>query len=140
MVNAYASNPIAAGAGLPPGVLAELGERLAEHPTTMAWLAWDGEEPVGVLVGFLGFSTFAARPLFNIHDLAVVASHRGQGIGGQLLAAAEAHARERGCCALTLETRGDNVAAQRLYRRAGFEGAEQISPATCFGFWKKRLD
>jgi ribosomal protein S18 acetylase RimI-like enzyme len=139
MVNAYASDPKVGGVSLPEEVLNSLGKKLADHPTAIAWLAWCGNEPVGVLVGFLGFSTFAARPLLNIHDLAVLAMQRGQGVGGRLLAAAETYARERGCCALTLETRGDNVAAQRLYRRAGFEGAEQVSPAACFGVWKKRL-
>jgi ribosomal protein S18 acetylase RimI-like enzyme len=140
MVNAYASDPLVGGVSLPPTVLAKLGERLAQHPTTIAWLAWEEDRPVGVLVGFLGFSTFAARPLLNLHDLAVVATHRGQGIGGRLLGAAEAHAREQGYCAMTLETRGDNLAAQQLYRRIGFEGAERVEPESCFGFWKKRLD
>jgi ribosomal protein S18 acetylase RimI-like enzyme len=140
MVNAYASDPKVGGVSLPEDVLQSLGEKLASHPTAVAWLAWEADCPVAVLVGFFGFSTFAARPLLNLHDLAVVASHRGQGIGSLLLEAAEAHARAQGCCGMTLEARGDNYAAQRLYRRYGFEGADRVEPETCFGFWKKRLD
>lgn len=140
MVNAYASDPQVGGISLPPDVLESLGERLARHPTTVAWLATEGEVPVGVLVGFFGFSTFAARPLLNLHDLAVIDSHRGRGIGRRLLATAEAHAREQDCCAMTLEVRGDNLSAQRLYRQMGFDVAERIEPPTSFAFCKKRLD
>ncbi len=139
MVNAYAADPLVGGVSLPPEVLESLGDRLARHPTTVAWLAWEKSGPVGVLVGFFGFSTFAGLPLLNLHDLAVVASHRGRGIGRRLLGIAETYAREQGCCALTLEVRGDNVAAQRLYRQMGFDVAERIDPPTSFAFGKKHL-
>lgn len=140
MVNAYASDPQVGGVNLPAAVLKSLGERLAEHPTAVAWLATEGETPVGVLVGFFGFSTFAARPLLNLHDLAVVASRRGRGIGRTLLTTAEAYARERDCCAMTLEVRGDNFTAQRLYRQMGFDVAERVEPPTSFAFCKKLLE
>jgi ribosomal protein S18 acetylase RimI-like enzyme len=86
----------------------------------LALLALSEGTPVGVAVCFLGFSTFNARPLLNIHDLAVVPERRGQGIGKALLAAAEAEAMRRGCCKLTLEVQDDNRRARGLYERAGF--------------------
>jgi ribosomal protein S18 acetylase RimI-like enzyme len=71
-------------------------------------------------VAFIGFSTFHARPLLNIHDLAVVPGRRGKGVGRALLTAAEAHAGELGCCKLTLEVQDDNTPARQLYERFGF--------------------
>ena len=62
-----------------------------------------------------------ARPLLNIHDLAVLPSYRGRGVGHALLQAAEEHARREGCCKLTLEVRDDNARARALYRSFGFE-------------------
>ena len=83
---------------------------------------------MGLINCFEGFSTFAARPLLNIHDLVVLAEQRGGGIGQQLLSAAEAAARERDCCKLTLEVLGNNHAALQSYARFGFR-AYQLDPA-----------
>lgn len=119
LIDAYARDPRGGGAPLPRDARERLGAGLAAHPTARAWLAFDGEA-VGVCVGFLGFSTFHARPLLNIHDLAVLATHRGRGIGRALLAAAEDAARAAGCCKLTLEVQEDNLPARQLYQRFGF--------------------
>ena len=93
---------------------------LREHPGVLVLLALAEGSPVGVAVCFLGLSTFRARPLLNIHDLAVLPEWRGQGIGRALLAAAEDRARQRGCCRLTLEVQDTNERALRLYERFGF--------------------
>ncbi len=85
------------------------------------FLAYDGEAAVGVAVCFLGFSTFAAKPLVNLHDVAVVPTHRGRGVGWALLAAVEAKARELGCCKLTLEVLGKHERALRTCTAAGFK-------------------
>ena len=96
---------------------------LREYPTTMIFLAFLGEKAIGIAVCFRGFSTFAARPLINIHDLVVLPEHRGGGVGRLLLEAVEAKARELGCCKLTLEVNEKNEGARRLYKTAGFSGA-----------------
>ena len=62
-------------------------------------------EAVGLIDCFAGFSTFAAKPLLNVHDIVVHASRRGQGIAQALLAwagqrAGEALARQQGLQAL----------------------------------------
>jgi ribosomal protein S18 acetylase RimI-like enzyme len=120
LVDAYARDPRGGGQALSQQVCERLLPGLAAHPTSRAWLAFDGDEAVGVCVGFIGFSTFHARPLLNIHDLAVLAGQRGRGIGQALLTAAEADARAEGCCKLTLEVLEDNHPARRLYERFGF--------------------
>ena len=89
----------------------------------MVFLAFDGDRPVGIANCFLGFSTFRARPLVNIHDLHVLPSHQRRGVGRRLLEAVEARARALDCCKLTLEVQEGNVGAQALYASFGFEEA-----------------
>ena len=120
LLDSYASDPRGGAKPLAAEVRSRLIPGLKAHPTTCIWLAQDGTAPVGVCVGFTGFSTFQARPLLNIHDLAVLPGHRGRGTGRALLAAAEKHARETGCCKLTLEVQEDNAPARRLYESWGF--------------------
>ena len=120
LTNAYAQDPMANGEALPEEVLKFLVEALRRHPTTVILLAYQGSEAIGIATCFLGFSTFAARPLLNLHDLAVLPEFRGKGVGRQLLQAVERKARELGCCKLTLEVQEDNSPARRLYERFGF--------------------
>jgi GNAT superfamily N-acetyltransferase len=120
VLDSYASDPAGGGRPLPSEVRTRLVPALRAHPTAVVWLASIAAEPVGVAVCFEGFSTFQARPLLNIHDLAVVAEHRGKGIGIALLAAVEKEAARRGCCKLTLEVQDANRRARAVYERFGF--------------------
>src|SRR5262245_25253638 len=79
LVDAYSMDAMGDGKPLSPDVRQRLIPGLRAHPTTLIWVAFDQEVPVGIAVCFLGFSTFAALPLINIHDCAVIPSHRGQG-------------------------------------------------------------
>jgi len=121
VLDSYASDPIGGGEPLRPEVRDRLVPSLRAHPTTCVLLAFAATEPVGIAVCFLGFSTFQARPLLNVHDLAVVPEWRGRGVGRRLLHAAEERARQCGCCKLTLEVQEDNPRALGLYRSFGFE-------------------
>ena len=87
----------------------------------------DTGQPVGLVNCFEGFSTFACQPLVNVHDVVVLASHRGRRVGECLLAEVERIARTRGACKLTLEVLSGNASALRLYSRAGFAGY-QLDP------------
>ena len=121
MVDAYSRDPMGDGAPLDESARARLIPGLRQHPTTLVFLAFVGEQVIGVAVCFLGFSTFAARPLINLHDVAVLPGHRGGGVGRKLLAAVEARARELGCCKLTLEVLDQNERALRTYVKFGFK-------------------
>jgi len=120
VLDSYASDPVGGGEPLAAEVRERLVPGLREQANALVLLAFDDERPIGIAVCFFGFSTFKARPLLNIHDLAVVPEARGQGVGRSLLAAAEERARERGCCRLTLEVQESNAPARALYDRFGF--------------------
>jgi GNAT superfamily N-acetyltransferase len=66
--------------------------------SAVTFLAFVGIEPAGIINGFKGFSTFAAKPLINIHDCAVSPQFRRRGICTLLLDAVEEYARSCGCC------------------------------------------
>jgi len=121
VLDSYASDPVGGGQPLARDVRDRLVPALRDHPTALVLLALADDEPVGIAVCFFGLSTFRARPLLNIHDLAVLPRHRGKGIGRALLHAAEEHARRKACCKMTLEVQDDNSQARILYRRFGFE-------------------
>ena len=121
LLDHYALDPMGGGEGLSAYAKAHLVEQLKTLPTFHGALAFLGEKPVGLINCFAGFSTFAAKPLLNIHDVVVHADVRGQGIALALLQWAETQARQLGCCKLTLEILSNNIPAMRSYERAGFE-------------------
>ncbi len=132
VLDTYASDPVGGGKPLAPDVRRRLIPALREQPTALVLLAFDGDEPVGIAVCFFGFSTFQARPLLNVHDLAVLPEWRGRGVGQALLAAAEERARARGGCKLTLEVQDENWRARRAYDRFGFVDFTLAGSATRF--------
>ena len=125
LMDVYASDPMGGGAPLPSEVRERLCKDLSSNPSAISFIAWrDGAgtlEAIGLINCFLGYSTFKARPLLNIHDIVVQPEFRRQGIGQALLAAAESEAREYGCCKLTLEILSGNSRAKASYTRFGFE-------------------
>jgi ribosomal protein S18 acetylase RimI-like enzyme len=139
LVDTYARDPMGGGKALPAEVRAALIPGLQRHPTTVVFLAWHSEIPVGIAVCFVGFSTFLARPLINIHDLAVIPTYRGQGVGRLLLEQVAAKGKALGCCKLTLEVRSDNHPAQRLYEAVGFDSAVSYGGTVQVWFLEKRL-
>jgi [ribosomal protein S18]-alanine N-acetyltransferase len=56
----------------------------------------------------------------RLYSLAVGVQARGNGLGGALLAAAEADAHAHGCHTMQLEVRPDNASAIALYERCGY--------------------
>ena len=123
LMDVYASDPMGGGKLLPGEVKERLCRDLSSNSASISFLAWrDGIDPkaIGLINCFLGYSTFKARALLNIHDIVVLPEYRRQGVGQALLAAAEVEARERGCCKLTLEILSGNARAMASYTRFGF--------------------
>ncbi len=134
ILESYAADPMGGNTVLSADVQANLIPRLREVASRLVLLARIEGQPAGVAVAFRVFSTFRAAPVLNLHDLAVHPQFRGQGIGRELLKQIETHARQTGCCRVSLEVRRDNLIAQGLYRSAGFSAGE-----TPQEFWTKSL-
>ena len=134
LLDMYCRDEFGDGQPLSAEARANLIPGMVKHGGARVFLAHEGEQPAGLAICFLGFSTFRARPLINIHDIAVHPDFRGKGIGQALLAAVEEHARQHGCGKVTLEVRSDNHRAMAAYRKAGFESTE---PETWF--WAQKL-
>jgi GNAT superfamily N-acetyltransferase len=139
LLDSYARDPAGGGTALDADVRAGLPAALAARPQAFSVLAYDGAQPVGLVNCIEGFSTFACKPLVNVHDVVVLPSHRGQRVAQRMFARVEQEARVRGACKLTLEVLSGNAPALRSYEREGFI-SYQLDPA--FGhavFLQKKL-
>ena len=126
---AYSQEDGAGNQSIEDSAQRDLPQKLREHPTCVVIVAIIDNQTVGVAVCFGGFSTFKAKPVLNVHDLAVLPSHRGKGVGTALLDAATERARELGCCKLTLEVIQSNTRAHQLYNRKGFVDPTNEGPS-----------
>lgn len=143
LLNAYALDPMGGGEGLSEFAKVHLVPALAARPQAFSVLAFVGADdstPVGLVNCIEGFSTFACKPLVNVHDVAVLSDYRGQRIGERLLQLVEALARERGACKLTLEVLSGNAGAVKLYQRVGFGDYELGAAMGNAHFMQKWLD
>jgi ribosomal protein S18 acetylase RimI-like enzyme len=134
LLDGYARDPMGGGHALSAFARAGLAQALAARAQAFSVIAYERDAPVGLVNCIEGFSTFACRPLVNVHDVVVSASHRGRGVARLMLARVESLARARGACKLTLEVLSGNQGAMRLYQRIGFN-AYQLDPAlgsACF--------
>lgn len=135
----YAMDPMGSGSDLPGDVQSRLIAGLERHPTTMVLLARAEDAFVGIATCFVGFSTFGAAPVVNIHDLHVRLPFRRRGIGKRLLGEVEREARRIGACKLTLEVQEKNEAARSLYSAFGFSEGQYEEAAGMVLFRQKRL-
>ncbi len=135
----YAQHAMGGSQPLRPDVRARLIEGLRSHPMTRIFLAWQGDTAVGIATCFVGFSSFAAKPLINIHDLAVVSDRQGQGIGRRLIESVVEYAQSLDCSSVTLEVRMDNSPARKLYDRMGFQQVGDVVTQEAMLFGKLKL-
>ncbi|HSB95146.1 MAG TPA: GNAT family N-acetyltransferase [Spongiibacteraceae bacterium] len=139
LMDEYARDPMGGEKPLGDDVKARLVAALATCAGAVSFIAYSGDEAIGLINCFETLSTFRASPLLNIHDVIVAASWRRRGIARLLFGAVELFARERHCCKLTLEVLEGNTHAQALYRDLGFSGYS-LTPETGYAlFWQKKL-
>ncbi len=124
ITNAYAKDIMGGGKPLPEHVRNTMIAGMKSFPGTLVFLAKDGSDFIGVASCFMGYSTFFAKPLINIHDLAVLSEARGRGIGTTLIEAVTQKAKSLDCCKVTLEVLENNP-ARNLYERNGFQYGEE---------------
>ena len=123
LLDVYANDPMGIGESLPSSVMASLvAEMLNLGPSCVVYLAFiDGQpDAIALANAFVGFSTFKAKRLLNIHDFVVVPEYRGLKVGQKLIDFIAADCQARGFCKLTLEVLSGNKTAMGCYERSGF--------------------
>lgn len=134
LLDAYAFDPMGGGHPLSDFARANLVAALSARREAFSVLAFEGGavdrpgQPIGLVNCFEGFSTFACRPLVNVHDVVVLPAYRGRRVAEKMLDLVAQIARTRGACKLTLEVLQGNQAAVKLYERIGFSHY-QLDPA-----------
>ena len=139
LMEEYALDPMGGGQGLSDYVKANLSTELAKRKSAHVILAFVDSQPAGLVVCLEGFSTFACKPLLNIHDLIIALPYRKRGLSKLLLQQAEDIALGLGCCKLTLEVLEENYVAQAAYKAFGFSGYELDPKMGKALFWEKKL-
>lgn len=85
-------------------------------PANRIALAVVVRDDAGEVIG--GISGYTAWGWLYVQWLWLAEGHRGQGLAGRMLAAAEAEARSRGCFGAYIDT--FNPVALKVYQRAGY--------------------
>ncbi|MDD9371798.1 MAG: GNAT family N-acetyltransferase [Acidimicrobiales bacterium] len=103
----------------PPPTVDELGD-VVSSPATDLFIAIDD---TGMVIGMATLAVFRIPTGLRawIEDVVVDEAGRGQGVGEALTEAMVDRARDRGCRTVDLTSRPSREAANRLYKRAGFE-------------------
>ncbi|MBT9512209.1 MAG: GNAT family N-acetyltransferase [Acidovorax sp.] len=148
LLDGYAQDAAGGGQPLRAEVRQGLAQALHQRPQAFSIMAWvddatstpGAETAVGLINCFEGFSTFACRPLVNVHDVVVVSAWRGHRIAQRMLQEVEAMARARGACKLTLEVLSGNRSAIRSYDREGFAAYTLDPQMGSAQFFQKWLD
>jgi ribosomal protein S18 acetylase RimI-like enzyme len=106
------------GPGDPAGLLAD--------PRSLMLVAFDGERPVGFVLGHELPRRHGERAKLFVYEVEVADAHRRRGIASTLLSQLEELARERGIPAGFVLTEPDNDPANALYRSAGGESSTVV--------------
>ena len=134
LLDMYMRDPMGGSRPMPSNIEKELISELRETSNYVFFLIKKGEHYIGLANCFIGFSTFYARKLLNIHDFAIDPEYRGLGYSKLLMDEIIKYSRENKFCKVTLEVRKDNPVAKKLYKSKGF--CEGTPP---YLFWEKKL-
>jgi GNAT superfamily N-acetyltransferase len=139
LMSHYASDPMGGGEDISDFAKQNLVTSLLKRNDIFIILIFANDQPAALLTAIEGFSTFACKPLFNIHDVVVHRDFRGKGLTKHLFGKIEDVAKQRDCCKITLEVLSGNEVACNAYKALGFSDY-QLDPA--FGsalFWSKKI-
>ena len=139
LLSIYASDPMGGGKSLDKKVKENIVKELSKLPYAFSLIAYADEEPIGLANCFESFSTFACKPLINIHDFVVLEKCRGNGISQKMLNKVEEIAISKGCCKITLEILSNNESAKVAYKKFGFSSYELDPKAGVALFWQKKI-
>jgi ribosomal protein S18 acetylase RimI-like enzyme len=136
LLDEYARDPMGGAEPLADEVKIRLAADLHKQSNMFSLIVSVDDKAAGFCNCVWGYSTFAAKPLVNIHDLAVMAGYRGLGLSQKLLDAVAEEVKAVDGVKITLEVLADNVVAQNAYRRYGFAPYELPGDAGCAQFWQ----
>jgi len=97
-----------------------LKERIMNEESEV-FIALEGSKPLGFVQLYPSFSSVSMQSSWILNDLFVKESARGQGVGEKLMKIALEFAKKTRAKGVLLETAEDNITAQRLYEKLGFE-------------------
>jgi ribosomal protein S18 acetylase RimI-like enzyme len=118
-----ASEQVTAGSHIRPGSNRPLiRDEFARYAATDRLLVARGDELVGFVTFTIEDGTYGLDVVRGlVENIYIVPEYRNQGIGSELLAAAESHLADRGADVVALEALAANTDAQRFYRRQGYD-------------------
>jgi len=96
LLNIYASDPMGGGKPLNKKIKENIVKELSKLPYAFSLIAYANEGPIGLANCFESFSTFACKPLINIHDFVVLEKCRGNGVSQKMLNKVEEIAISKG--------------------------------------------
>ena len=137
LINMYARDPMGGGEPLDKKIVDNVVTELSKLGHAFSVLVYADGKAVGFANCFELFSTFLCKPLINIHDLAIIDSHRGLGISRIILQKIEDIAIENGCCKVTLEVLIKNDTAKAAYSKFGFSDYSLKADTGVALFWQK---
>ncbi len=97
-----------------------LYDRLANNESVI-FIARHDDAAVGFTQLYPSFSSVVMQRIWILNDLFVLPTARGQGVAEALLRRAAQFAKETQAKRLVLSTAIDNIAAQRLYEKLGWQ-------------------
>ena len=139
LMSHYACDPMGGGEDLSEFAKQNLVSSLSKRNDVVILIAFKEKKPAALLTAIEGFSTFACKPLFNIHDMVVYQDFRGHGLTGKLFSEIEKIAKQRDYCKITLEVLSGNEVAKNAYTKQGYADY-QLDPTHGNAlFWSKSL-
>ena len=103
------------------GSTAFLKDRLSNNDSVIYIAINDSEKIIGFTQLYPSFSSTRLQVMWILNDLYVHESYRGQKISKMLIAQAKELANKTKACGLLLETEKDNLIANKLYEKSGFQ-------------------
>ncbi|MDT2814533.1 GNAT family N-acetyltransferase [Vagococcus carniphilus] len=97
-----------------------LTERIKKEESII-YLAYLDDSPVGFTQLFPSFSSVSMERMWILNDLFVSEKARQKGVANALIEQAITLSKETDGKGILLETGADNVSAQKLYEKTGFE-------------------
>ena len=140
LLDQYARDPMGGGRPLEEYVIENVAKELSRIPHAYSVICYVDNQPAGLINCFEVFSTFACKPVINIHDVIVLKEFRGLGLSHKMLKKVEETAIEKGCCKLTLEVLSKNEIAKSSYGKFGFSAYELDPDSGQALFWDKKIE